>query len=183
MSTPRLFLLGALVGATVVASTNGACAGGFSHGSGTAVFAGANSQGSTEAKSAYLDFATTTYAQTGVQTYYGGKIADGLAKAGNDTQYKAFGESTYHQKNAAKAKVYAKGGNIMAKARSTTHTKIYIAGHAYVVTNEVARAMTRFTPIGTTAAADSITSAHAAGSGYIGVTRGTSDQAYVRVVR
>lgn len=156
-------------------------AGGFSMPTGATVYGAASSHTNASASNGYFNYNSKNYAKTDVQVLYGGKIAIGNAQAGNHSSFYATGKSKYHSKTYAKSKVYAKGGNIMTKARSQTHTKIYAGGTTYVVANEVARAMTRFTPLGTTAEADAYSNIQATSSGYIGVHTGANTHATVRV--
>jgi hypothetical protein len=126
-------------------------------------------------------FDSTSDAFTRVDLLAGGQYIDATADAGNRTTYKGVGKTELHQNRDSKAKIYAKGGNVMAKARSAAHTTIKAGGHTYVVANEVARAMTRFTPLGTTALAASETSVSVVNTGYVGMSSSTSDKAHVRI--
>lgn len=148
---------------------------------GGSAYAGANSQASIKAKTKYISYSSTTFADAGIRSLYGGQIVEGWANAGNHTEYYAIGKSDYVQHKISKAKVYAKGKSIIAKARSDTYTQIKAAGSTYVVTKEVARALARHTPLGTHAAADSDSFVQASSNGYIGVVSGTKNSAYVRV--
>jgi hypothetical protein len=116
-----------------------------------------------------------------VNSLYNGQLIEGYANAGNLTNSYLEGDATYDQHNKAKAQVYAKGGNVLAKARSKTYTTIVVDGVTYVVAEELARALARYTPLGTTAAASSDTNVSAQGNGYIGVNTGTKNEATVRV--
>jgi len=155
--------------------------GGFSGSSGGSAFAGGTSDAWTVVVSQYVDHSSHTFANAATSAINGGKILEGYANAGNETNSYVVGNAVYDQKNLAKAKVYAKGKNVMAKARSKTYTTITIDGHVYFVAEEVARAMARFTPIGTSAAATSETNVSAGGNGYIGVNTGTKNEATIRV--
>lgn len=158
-------------------------AGGFSGSGGTAAYGAGNSTTSVKVKSKYSNYKSKTHANAEVKVLYGGKIAIGNANAGNVSSYTAKGKSKYQQWKSSKAKVYAKGGNVMAKARSENKVTIVAAGKTYVVSKEVARAMARFTPLGTTAAAESTAYVGAASSGYLGVKTATQNSATVRVRR
>lgn len=158
-------------------------AGGFSKSSGGAAYGSAVSQASTRLKSGYIDYSSDTYAKAATESLFGGKVLQATGEAGNDTSFYVKGNVKYHQQKKAKAKVYAKGGSVMAKARSANTTTIYVGGKAYVVAKEVARAMARHTPLGTTAAADSQATLSAQGSGYIAGSTSTHNKATVRVQR
>jgi len=110
-------------------------------------------------------------------------VLEAAGEAGNETSFYVKGNVKYHQQKKSRAKVYAKGGNVAAKARSVNKTTIYVGGKAYVVAKEVARAMARHTPIGTTAAADSQSTISGQGSGYIAGSTSTHNKASVRVQR
>jgi hypothetical protein len=127
------------------------------------------------------DHESHTFANASVSSLYNGHIIEGYANGGNTTNSYIEGDATYDQHNKAKVEVYAKGGSVMGKARSQTFTTIYIDGVTYIVAEELARAMARFTPLGTTAAAASDSNVSAQGSGYIGVNTGTKNEASVRI--
>jgi hypothetical protein len=168
--------------AVAASGATSAAAGGFSMPStGATVYGAASANTSASASNGYFSYSSRTYAKTNVKVLYGGKIAIGNASAGQSSSYYATGNSKYKSKTYAKSKVYAKGGNIMAKARASTHTKIRAGGKTYVVSKEVARAMTRFTPLGTTSEADARTYISAKSSGYIGVHSGSNTHATVRI--
>jgi hypothetical protein len=59
-------------------------------------------------------------------------------------------------------------------------TTIVINGVAHIVSIEVARALSRATPIGASAAADAHSLISASSSGYLGVISGTQSEATVR---
>lgn len=158
-------------------------AGGFSKSSGGAAHGMATSQASTRLKSGYIDYTSDTYAKAATDSLFHGKVLEATGEAGNDTSFFVKGNLKYHQKKKSKAKVYAKGGSVMAKARSSNKTTIYVGGKAYVVAKEVARAMARHTPLGTTAAADSRATLSAQGNGYIAGSTSTHNKAAVRVQR
>jgi hypothetical protein len=198
----------ALVAALSAGGVTARADGGFSFPSGGSTTATAGSRASTGAQSDYLNYSSTTFANASVDALSGGKILEGSAGAGN-AQLLAIGQAnclgqdgscktssvsqvssntnsennSFLASNASKAVVYAKGGNIVAKARSQTTTTIFVGGHAYVVAVEVARALARYTPYGTSAVADSQASISAASNGYIGVNTGTKNEATVRVVQ
>ncbi|MBN2301379.1 MAG: hypothetical protein JXN60_02555 [Lentisphaerae bacterium] len=155
--------------------------GGFSYASGGYAFGAANSDTWTSVTSEYADYTSHTFAAAETFAAGGGKLLEGSAIAGNHTVYEGLGKSEYEQTKSARTKVVAKGNNIQAKARSQSHTVIYVDGKAYVVVDELAKAMSRFTPLGTHAAATSDTQIYAAGNGYIGVNTGTKSEANVRV--
>lgn len=158
-------------------------AGGFSKSSGGAAYGSATSQAGTRLKSGYIDYKSDTYAKANTESLFNGKVLQATGDAGNDTSFYVKGKVKYHQQKKSKAKVYAKGGSVMAKARSTNTTTIYVGGKAYVVAKEVARAVARHTPLGTTAAADSHATLSAQGSGYIAGSTKTHNKAHVRVQR
>lgn len=155
--------------------------GGFSGGPSSFGDASSNAWTVVVSESDYVDHASHTFANASVSNLHNGQLIEGNANAGNYTNSYIVGEAVYDQHNKAKAQVYAKGGNVMAKARSKTYTTIIIDGVTYVVAEELARAMARFTPLGTTAAAASDTSVFAEGNGYIGVNTGTKNEASVRI--
>ena len=128
-----------------------------------------------------MKYKSRTYASAKVESLYGGKILKADAVGGNQSNYSAYGKSNYKQWKSAKAKVYAKGGNVMAKARSENLVKIRVSGKTYVVTREVARAMARFTPLGTTATADGYSTVTIKSNGYASAVTGSSSKAQVRV--
>ncbi len=174
----RTSILGA---GLAMALSSTAMAGGFSKNTGFGTFGGANSQTKIKIKSGYVNYRSSTYADARVRSLYGGKILEADAEAGNHTSYTVDGDSRYKQWKKAKAKVYAKGGNVMAKSRSENYVTIQVGGKAYIVTKEVARAMARFTPLGTTAAADSTVSVESTSTGYLHTVTGSSSKATVRV--
>ncbi|MGH1418393.1 MAG: hypothetical protein ACRBCJ_06010 [Hyphomicrobiaceae bacterium] len=158
-------------------------AGGFSRTTGAGAFGAASSGTSVNVRSKYAKYKSNTYANTSVQVLYGGRIAIGKAKAGSHTSYYAKGKSKFKQWKQTKAKVYAKGGNVLAKARTSNYVTIRAAGKTYVVSHEVARSIARFTPLGTTAAASSNTYVSGASSQYLGITTGGTASAVVRIKR
>lgn len=157
------------------------CGGGFSMPGGGAAFGEAKSDAWTVIVSEQLEHQSRTFANVDTTALANGSLLNVAANAGNYTESNVVGNATYDQQNLAKAKVYAKGGSIMGKARSQTFTTICIDGVTYVVAEELARALARFTPLGTTAAAESDTSVSAQGNGYIGVNTGTKNEASVRI--
>jgi hypothetical protein len=158
-------------------------AGGFSKSSGGAAYGKAVSKAGTRLKSGYIDYKSDTYAKAATRSLFGGKVLEATGQAGNDTSFYVKGDVKYHQQKKSRAKVYAKGGNVAAKARSVNKTTIHVGGKAYVVAKEVARAMARHTPLGTTAAADSQATLSAQGNGYIAGSTSTHNKAHVRVQR
>ncbi|MFP4538078.1 MAG: hypothetical protein ACLFPA_07220 [Dichotomicrobium sp.] len=164
----------------MLASTTAAEAGGgFSQGV-------ARSDAWTTVQSAYASYNSQTFAdvETGAQaTVPGGvKKAWANATAGNFTTFVVEdGHAQYEQDKSAKSRVYAKGGNILAKARSENHTVIYIDGHAYVVVEELAKAISRTTPSGTHGASLADTVISTESSGYLDVNTGTTTEATIRV--
>ncbi len=181
----KKFLFGVIASSLVCAlgAATSAHAGGFSRHHGSGAFGAATSGTHVNVKSKYAHYKSSTYATTSVEVLYGGKIAIGKAYAGNHTSFYAKGKSKYKQWKQTKAKVYAKGGKVLAKARTSNYVTIKAAGKTYVVSKEVARSIARFTPLGTTAAADSIAHVSAGSSKYIGVKTGTTASAVVRVQR
>lgn len=174
--------LGALGVLLLLASASSAwCGGGFSGSGGGAAFGEAASDAWTVIVSEQLEHQSHTFANVNTTALANGSLLDVDANAGNFVESIVIGNATYDQKNKAKAKVYAKGGSIIGKARSQTFTTICIDGVTYVVAEELARALARFTPLGTTAAAASDTSVSAEGNGYIGVNTGTKNEASVRI--
>ncbi len=158
-------------------------AGGFSRTTQAGAFGASSSGTSVKVRSKYAKYTSQTYTNTSVEVLYGGKIAIGKASAGNHTSYYAKGKSKYKQWKSTKAKVYAKGGNVLAKAHSSNYVTIKAAGKTYVVSREVARSIARFTPLGTTAAASSHTYVSAGSSRYLGITTGGTASAVVRIKR
>jgi len=154
--------------------------GGFSGGPGN--FGNASSNAWTEVEAAgNVDHESHTFANASVNSLHNGQLIEGYANGGNLTNSYVEGGARYDQHNKAKAQVYAKDGNVLAKARSKTYTTIVVDGVTYVVAEELARAMARYTPLGTTAAAASDAGVAAQGNGYIGVNTGTKNEASVRV--
>lgn len=173
------FFLALVVGAFAAASAE---AGGFSRTSGgPAAYGSANSNTGVAAKSHYVDYRSNTFATAQTRSLYGGRILEGFAAAGNDTSFYVVGNVTYKQWKRAKAKVIAKGGNVLAKARSENLVVIYVGGRRQLVSHEVARALARHTPLGTTAVADSVSHVSISGSGYIRGTASSRNTATVRV--
>ncbi len=103
------------------------------------------------------------------------------ALAGNFTTFVVEdGNARYDQQKSAHAEVYAKGDNVMAKARSENHVVIYIEGKAYVVIEELARALSRTSIYGTHSVATADTNISAESSGFLDVNTGTTTSATVR---
>jgi hypothetical protein len=173
-----ILVLGAATGALCSAAQAG---GGFS--SGPSSFGDASSDAWTVVVSQgqTVDHTSRTFANASVSNQHNGQLVEGYANAGNVTNSYIIGQTIYDQHNQAKAQVYAKGGSVLAKARSKTYTTIVVDGQVYVVAEELARAMARFTPLGTTSAAASDTNVSAQGNGYIGVNTGTKNEAAVRI--
>lgn len=169
--------------ASTLVSAFSAQAGGFSRHTGSGAHASANSGTSVYAKTKRSRYRSKTSAHASVDVLYGGKIAIGQAYATNKTSFYAVGKSKYKQWKSTKAKVYAKGGNIVAKARATNYVTVKAAGKTYLVSKEVARSIARFTPLGTTATAASQTYLSGSSSGYLGVKTGSTSRAVVRVRR
>lgn len=178
--TGRRWPAGLVSSLMMLASTVAAEAGGgFSQGV-------ARSDAWTTVQSAYAKYDSETFAEveTGAQVTGPGGVTEAWANAaaGNFTTFLVEdGDAQYEQDKSAKADVYAKGGNVLAKARSENHTVIYIDGHAYVVVEELAKAISRTTASGTQSAATADTIISAASSGYLDVNTGTKTEATIRV--
>lgn len=164
----------------LIAGAGLAEAGGFSGGSTTSGLAHATSDAWTVAVSdGYLDRSSHTYAYTAAD---GGPHPEAYAAAGNVANGYVRDDAHYDQTHSAKAKTYIKGEGVMAKARSATYTTIVIDGHTYFVAEEVAKAMSRFTPFDVTALAISdVTASGGSSSGFIGVNTGTRNEGTVRI--
>jgi len=176
--------LGAVLAVATVANAE---AGGFSHGSNSfglqsLVGAHAKAKSHVQAKTKYFNYMSSNYANTSAAVV-GKLFAEGNAFAGHDTMFTAYGKVGYEEKNFAKVKVYAKGGNIMAKARSKNWVKIKVKGKVYLVHEGDVAAMVRFTPLGTKAKA--IASNHTSfyGRGAISYASGARTSASVRTRR
>lgn len=156
-------------------------AGGFSKTTGFGSYGAAHSETNVAATSKYFDYKSKTSASGRSDSLFDGKILEAGATAKNVTSFTGKGNVTYKQWKAAKSKVYAKGGNVMAKSRAENYVTIHVSGKSYVVSREIARSMARFTPLGTTAAADSASHVSVVSNGYVGTTTGTSAKASVRV--
>ncbi len=165
------------------ASISGAVAGGFAYKTGAGGFGAASSGTSVNVRSKYTKYRSETYAKTSVEVLYGGQIVIGKASAGNTTTFKTKGKSNYKQWKSTKVKVYAKGGNVLAKARGENYVTIKAAGKTYVVSKEVAKSIARFTPLGTTAASSTQNYINASSSGYLGIKTGATNKATVRIQR
>jgi hypothetical protein len=175
----RLVLLLPISAILVLAGGECAGAGGYSGGNGGLARA-ASDAWTVLVSEGYAEHSSHTFANAAASGSDNGQLLQGHANAGNNTSSYIIGNANYSQSNSAKAKVYVKGDGVMAKARSQTYTMITIDGHVYFVAEEVARAMARYTPIGSAAAADSETNVTASGNGYIGVNTGTTNEATVR---
>jgi len=146
----------------------------------------ATSDAWTTVETEYARYESQTFAdvETGAEIAYPNGFTDAWAhaSAGNTTNFVVEdGQATYEQDKSAKARVYAKGDNIMAKARSDNKVVITIDGRAYVVVEELARALSRTSVHGTQSLATADTNIAAASSGYLDVNTGTKTEATVRV--
>jgi hypothetical protein len=179
-SVGRLLPLLPTVALLLLAGGEPGRAGGFSGGNGGLANA-ASDAWTVVVSEGYVDHSSQTFATAAASASHNGQIVEGYANAGNSASSYIIGNATYEQSNSAKAKVYAKGHGVMAKARSKTYTTITMDGQVYIVAEELARAMARFTPLGSVAAAASDTNVTASGNGYIGVNTGTTNEATVRI--
>jgi hypothetical protein len=161
---------------SAVAATS-AQAGGFSYHGGVNE-AAASSKATSEAEGDLINFASSALANTFARVDLQGVFAS--AFAGTDGSTYIIGEAEFNQLNKSKAKVYQKGGAVMAKARAEVTTTIYVNGQAYLVSIDIARAIARATPHSATGAADAMSLISGSSSGYLGVVSGTQSEATVR---
>lgn len=181
----RTWPLGLVSSLMILAGTAAAQAGGFSlpyvgFSEGTAT-----SQTNTSVEAARAEYSSQTFAE--VETSAERGSLDGPtevfanAQAGNFTTFVVEdGKAEYEQKKSAKSRVYVKEDNVLAKARAENHTVIYIDGRAYVVVDELARALSRTTQKGTRSVSDADTTITASSNGYLEVNTGTTTEATVR---
>lgn len=185
--TGHAWPLGLVSSLMILAGTVAAQAGGGFSQPYTATSQGeATSDAWTTVETDYARYESQTFAdvETGAEIAYPNGFTDAWAHAtaGNFTTFVVKeGNAEYEQAKSAAARVYAKGDNIMAKARSDNTVVITIDGHAYVVVEELARAISRTSLYGTQSLATADTNISASSSGYLDVNTGTKTEATVRV--
>ncbi|RIA47495.1 hypothetical protein [Dichotomicrobium thermohalophilum] len=133
-----------------------------------------------EAGGAFYESHTFADAASGAEVEIPGGLKEAWANAaaGNFTNFVVEGgEAQYDQQKSARAQIYAKGDNVLAKARSENQVVIYIDGRAYVVVEEIARALSRTTKDGTYSIATGDTNISAASGGYLEVITKTETDA------
>lgn len=185
-SKGRAWPLGLVSSLMILAGTVAAQAGGGFPTPYTATSHGeATSDAWTTVETDYARYESQTFAdvETGAEITYPNGFTEAWADAaaGNFTTFVVKeGNAEYEQAKSAAARVYAKGNNVMAKARSDNTVVITIDGRAYVVVEELARAISRTSLYGTQSLATADTNISAASSGYLDINTGTKTEATIR---